>query len=58
MNFLGDSWSKDEVASCWSAATYERLCQIKKAVDPQNLFRHGHALEPVIDLPAQQTPAE
>ena len=58
MNFLGDAWSKDEVASCWPAETYARLSTIKKAVDPGNLFRHGHALEPVISLPTQQGPAE
>ena len=58
MNFLGDAWSKDEVAACWPVETYERLCTIKKTVDPQNLFRHGHALEPVITMPAQAAPAE
>jgi hypothetical protein len=58
MNFLGDSWSKDEVAACWPKDTYERLCAIKKSVDPDNMFRHGHALEPVITLPTQAGPAD
>jgi FAD/FMN-containing dehydrogenase len=57
MNFLGDGVTKDDVAACWPSETYERLCTIKRQVDPQNLFRHGHALEPVITLPTQQVPA-
>jgi FAD/FMN-containing dehydrogenase len=58
LNFLGDGVTKDEVASCWPAETYERLCTVKRQVDPQNMFRHGHALEPVITLPSQAGPAE
>jgi FAD/FMN-containing dehydrogenase len=54
MNFLGDATSREEVAGAFDAGTYERLCRIKKTVDPQNLFRHGHALEPVITLPEQR----
>ncbi|MFL6238566.1 MAG: FAD-binding oxidoreductase [Actinomycetes bacterium] len=54
LNFLGDATSKEEVAGAWPKATYDRLVAIKKQVDPQNLFRHGHALEPVINLPTQR----
>ena len=46
VNFLGDTTSKEEVAAIWSGPVYDRLLEIKARVDPANLFRHGHALDP------------
>jgi hypothetical protein len=58
LNFLGDRTAKEQVAECWSPEVYERLMSIKRTVDPANLFRFGHALEPVLVVPEQAPPTE
>jgi FAD/FMN-containing dehydrogenase len=58
LNFLGDRTKKEHVAACWTPEVYARLCSIKKAVDPDNMFRFGHALDPVVVVPDQVTPTD
>ena len=41
LNFLKDS---RRVPDAFDPADYERLRQIKRAYDPENLFRAGHAI--------------
>ncbi|MFI0544913.1 FAD-binding oxidoreductase [Streptomyces sp. WSLK1-3] len=43
LNFLGATTPK-ELAAVWSADVHARLLDIKEKVDPDNLFRVGHAL--------------
>jgi hypothetical protein len=44
VNFLGEATSPDEVRNVWREPERERLLTIKRIVDPQNMFRFGHAL--------------
>jgi hypothetical protein len=44
LNWLTGSATPTQVAACWTPAAYARLRAVKHQVDPDNLFRHGHAL--------------
>ena len=44
VNFHGRLRSDDDRASCWRQDTYQRLQQTKRAHDPANMFRFGHAV--------------
>ena len=44
LNFLGNKTDPAEVAKAWRPEVHERLLEIKRRNDPDNLFRHGHAL--------------
>lgn len=44
LNFLGDAHDAQAVARSWRPEVHERLLQVKRAYDPENLFCHGHAL--------------
>jgi hypothetical protein len=43
-NFLGRSCTPAEVAAAWPRDTLDRLLMVKRAWDPVNQFRVGHAL--------------
>jgi FAD/FMN-containing dehydrogenase len=43
LNFLGDADS-ERVAAAWPPEIHRRLLAVKKRVDPDNMFRFGHAL--------------
>jgi hypothetical protein len=36
----------EQVRGAWSAATHERLLQVKRRFDPDNVFRTGFAVLP------------
>ena len=44
VNWLGDAYCPEDVARAWTPEVHDRLLRIKHQVDPQNLFRFGHAL--------------
>ena len=44
LNFLGDATTPDAVGTAWEPDVHRRLLEIKKRVDPENLFCFGHAL--------------
>ncbi|WP_332661862.1 FAD-binding oxidoreductase [Aeromicrobium sp.] len=44
LNFLGDSTTPEQVARAWKPEVHQRLLAIKHEVDPDNVFRMGHAL--------------
>lgn len=44
LNWLGDASTPAEVAAAWQPDVHGRLMSIKRAVDPDNVFRYGHAL--------------
>jgi hypothetical protein len=44
VNFLGSASSPDQVRTAWSEPDLQRLLRIKRTVDPENMFRFGHAL--------------
>jgi hypothetical protein len=44
LNFLGDATTPERVASAWTPEVHQRLLAVKQAVDPDDLFRFGHAL--------------
>jgi FAD/FMN-containing dehydrogenase len=46
INFQGAATAPEQVAAAWRPATYARLARLKRAVDPQHLFRVGHVIEP------------
>ena len=46
LNLHGHLTSPELAASAWPEAARERLSQAKAELDPQNLFRHGHAILP------------
>lgn len=43
-NFLGSTTNPDQVRAAYPEPDRERLLTIKRIVDPQNMFRFGHAL--------------
>jgi FAD/FMN-containing dehydrogenase len=43
INFLGDVSGPGEVAAAYPPGVYERLAQVKAAVDPDRVFSFGHA---------------
>jgi FAD binding domain/Berberine and berberine like len=44
VNFLGTATSPAEVRAVWREPERERLVKIKRTIDPENMFRFGHAL--------------
>lgn len=50
-SFLGRSHRPDQVRAAWPRQTLERLLEVKRAWDPSNQFRVGHALLPVEERP-------
>jgi hypothetical protein len=44
LNWLGEASTPAEVARAWSPEVHQRLMEVKRAVDPGNVFRFGHAL--------------
>ena len=44
VNFLGDVSGPEEVLAAYDPADAERLLAVKRAVDPDDVFSHGHAL--------------
>ncbi len=58
VNFLGAATSKEQVATAWPKETYDRLQAIKAEIDPTNLFRHGHALDPALTPPEGAAPTQ
>lgn len=44
VNFLGDVTGPEEVAAAYPPGVYERLAQVKAAVDPGRVFSFGHAI--------------
>jgi FAD/FMN-containing dehydrogenase len=45
VNFLGSA-SDADVAAVYPPATYQRLAAVKRAYDPQNIFRRNHNIRP------------
>jgi FAD/FMN-containing dehydrogenase len=46
INFQGAATAPAEVASAWSPDVYARLQRLKRATDPDHLFRTGHVITP------------
>ncbi|MFF0725649.1 FAD-binding protein [Streptomyces sp. NPDC004134] len=46
VNFLAGPGTEELAAEAYDAETYARLRAVKGAYDPENVFRHGHALPP------------
>lgn len=44
VNWLGDATTPEAVARAWRPEVHDRLLAVKRRVDPDNLFRHGHRL--------------
>jgi FAD/FMN-containing dehydrogenase len=44
LNWLGETSTPAQVARAWRPEVHRRLLEIKRAVDPGNVFRFGHAL--------------
>jgi FAD/FMN-containing dehydrogenase len=44
LNWLGETATPAEVARAWRPEVHRRLMTVKRAVDPDNVFRFGHAL--------------
>ncbi len=44
LNFLGDVPGAGEVLAAYEPADAERLLAVKRAVDPDDVFSHGHAI--------------
>ncbi len=44
LNWLGETSTPAEVARAWRPEVHQRLMSVKRAVDPDNVFRFGHAL--------------
>ncbi|WP_234380236.1 FAD-binding oxidoreductase [Streptomyces sp. CMB-StM0423] len=46
VNFLAGPGTEELAAEAYDAETYARLRAVKRTYDPENVFRHGHALPP------------
>ncbi|MFW6723937.1 FAD-binding protein [Streptomyces sp. MAR4 CNY-716] len=46
VNFLAGPGTERLTAEAYDAETYARLRAVKREYDPENVFRHGHALPP------------
>jgi FAD/FMN-containing dehydrogenase len=44
INFLGDVSGPEEVLAAYDPADAARLLAVKRAIDPDDVFSHGHAL--------------
>jgi FAD/FMN-containing dehydrogenase len=55
VNFLGSA-SDADVAAVYPPATYQRLAAVKRAYDPQNVFRRNHNIRPSQGCPSRQPP--
>jgi hypothetical protein len=44
MNWLGEASTPAEVARAWAPDVHRRLMEVKRTIDPDNVFRFGHAL--------------
>jgi FAD/FMN-containing dehydrogenase len=49
VNFLGEDDGEVRVRSAYGTALYDRLAQVKRAYDPDNLFRVNHNIKPAAD---------
>jgi FAD/FMN-containing dehydrogenase len=45
LNYLGDDQGDDAVRAAYGP-NYDRLAQVKRQVDPDNVFRHNHNIKP------------
>ncbi len=45
LNYLGDDQGGDAVRAA-DGPNYDRLLQLKRRYDPQNVFRHNHNIDP------------
>ncbi|SDP13272.1 FAD/FMN-containing dehydrogenase [Arthrobacter sp. ok909] len=52
VNMHGHVESAAEAAKAWPEGSRRRLSEAKAELDPQNLFRHGHAIVPAVPGPA------
>jgi hypothetical protein len=47
LNYLGDDQGKDAVRGAYSP-NFERLAEVKRRYDPNDLFRLNHNIDPVV----------
>jgi FAD/FMN-containing dehydrogenase len=45
LNYLGDDQGTDAIRGAYGA-NYDRLVELKRRYDPENVFRHNHNIEP------------
>ena len=45
LNYLGDDQGSDAVRAAYGP-NYERLVELKRRYDPENVFRHNHNIDP------------
>jgi FAD/FMN-containing dehydrogenase len=45
LNYLGDDQGEDAVRAAYGP-NYERLVELKRRYDPENVFRHNHNIAP------------
>jgi hypothetical protein len=53
-NMIGSTIDPAEIANTWPAATLQRLREVKRAWDPDNVFRLGHVV-PVAPIPSPRS---
>ena len=44
LNWLGETSGPAEVARAWRPEVFQRLREVKRAIDPGDVFRFGHAI--------------
>lgn len=44
LNWLGATATAAQVARAWQPHVHDQLMAVKRAIDPHNVFRFGHAL--------------
>jgi FAD/FMN-containing dehydrogenase len=45
LNYLGDDQGADAIRGAYGP-NYDRLVELKRRYDPENVFRHNHNIEP------------